>query len=97
MVRQVFGNGVVRFHLAALDHVGQEQRSKDFGDGADFKERVAVRFLSAGGSSSGGVDMDAGLIDGAGDDADGLAGRNAIIQQRLQIVDRLGGNKRRTH
>jgi len=37
-----FCDGSIERELAAFDHIGEEQGSEDFRDGADFEEGVAV-------------------------------------------------------
>jgi len=75
---------------------------KNLGDGADFKERVSVRFLGASdGGSAGRVNVDAGCVNRAGDDAHRLLCAYAVVDQCLQIAGGLrcqrAGQRARHH
>ena len=41
-VAQMFRDRVVEIHLAAIGHVGQEDRGEDLGDGTDFEHGIGV-------------------------------------------------------
>jgi len=69
-------DGVIKFHVAAVDEDGEAEGGEDFGDGADFEEGPAVGGALGVGFS--GVAEGEGVSLAVLDDADGEGGEGAF-------------------